>query len=107
MWLWQERVRRSDETDADEEEHVEERPPSGEPRKRNTHMNEVVVRVVGNGADVCVWGGEEGENGKKEEGAWAGCQMDACARACGRWGKVVEERARRWREEGGDETTDE
>ena len=40
---------------------MEERPPSGEPRKRNTHMNEVVVRVVGNGADVCVWGEEEGE----------------------------------------------
>ena len=82
---------------------MEERPPNGEPRKRNTHMNEVVVRVVGNGTDVCVgrgwWRGEEG--------AWAGCQMDVCARACGRWGKVVEERARRGREEGGDETKDE
>jgi hypothetical protein len=33
--------------------------------------------------------------------------MDVCARACGRWGKVVEERARRGREEGGDETKDE
>jgi hypothetical protein len=33
--------------------------------------------------------------------------MDARARARGRWGKVGEERARRGREEGGDETTDE
>jgi hypothetical protein len=47
------------------------------------------------------------KKGREEEGAWAGCQMDACARACGRWGKVVEERARRGREEGGDGTTDE
>ena len=51
--------------------------------------------------------GRRGKKGRGEEGAWAGCQMDACARACGRWGKVVEERARRGREEGGDETTDE
>ena len=93
------RVRRSDETDAVEEEHVEERPPNGEQRKHNTHRNEVVVRVVGNGTDVCV--------GEEEEGAWAGCQMDVCARACGWWRKVVEERARRGREEGGDETKDE
>jgi hypothetical protein len=33
--------------------------------------------------------------------------MDVCARACGGWGEVVEERARRGREEGGDETKDE
>jgi hypothetical protein len=62
------------------EENEEERPPNGKPRKRNTHMNEVVVRVVGNGTAVCVGGGWRGE-----EGAWAGCHMDVCARAWGRW----------------------
>jgi len=74
------RVRRSDETDADEEENVEERPPSGEPRKRNTHMNEVVVRVVGNGADVCVWGVVEGEKGERGGGS-VGRLSDGCVRA--------------------------
>jgi hypothetical protein len=90
---------RSDETDAVEEENVEERPPNGEPRKRNTHMNEVVVRVVGNGTDVCVGGGRRGEGGS------VGRLSDGCV--CARVGKVVEERAQRGREEGGDETKDE
>jgi len=93
------RVRRSDETDAVEEEHVQEGPPNGEPRKRYTHMNEVVVRVVGNGTNVCVGGREERGGGS------VGRLSDGCV--CARVGKVVEERAQRGREEGGDETKDE
>ena len=53
--------------------------PNGEPRKRNTHKNEVVVRVVGNGTYVCV-GGREGRRARGQVVIWM------CVRARVGWG---------------------